>query len=126
MGGSIAALEHEPSSIMQHILGQHVSGAPFRTESPHGLVSDGEHCEHHNHGHRCGPPLEETPTEGPTRFNEAISLRSSARSAKSATAAAIAGEPRYPVMRTAACSIRPRSSTPRRRSATSIQYAPAR
>jgi hypothetical protein len=52
---------------VQHILGQHVSGAPFRTEFPHGLVRNGEHCEHHNHGYRGGgPPLEETPTTPPT------------------------------------------------------------
>jgi hypothetical protein len=53
---------------MQHILDQHVSGAPFRTEFPHGLVRDGERCEHHNHGYRGGASLEETPTEGPTRL----------------------------------------------------------
>ena len=49
---------------MQHILDQHVSGAPFRTEFPHGLVRDGKHCEHHNHGYRGGASLDETPTRG--------------------------------------------------------------
>ena len=53
---------------IQHKLDHRVSGAPFRTEFPRGLVRDGEHCEHHNHGYRSGTPLEETPTEGPTRF----------------------------------------------------------